>query len=244
MAIIECSECGKEISDKSRSCIHCGNPIERKIKCKECGKEYNINNKICPHCGYKINKTNEKIKENKNKVKNSDNYRANIIICFLVPIIGIIMFCINRNEKPKEALHYLIASFILPILVSIIAVFCILCAPSAPSNIRGKYYITDYDENEEEYIKLNWNSYERNVVFDDTEEDEDYDENEHLSDSATFTGEYSYDENTHILTLYSELGSEYDDIYLVDERSATICNVYDNDYDYDYDSCIYTYKKQ
>lgn len=53
MAIIECSECGKEISDKSRSCIHCGNPIERKIKCKECGKEYNINNKICPHCGYK-----------------------------------------------------------------------------------------------------------------------------------------------------------------------------------------------
>lgn len=236
MAIIKCSECGKEISDKSTSCIHCGNPIERKIICKECGKEISINNKICTNCGYKFNNT----KKNKSKGQKDNNYMVNIIICLLIPIIGIIMFCINRNEKPKEALHYLIVSFILPVLVSIIVVFCILCAPSAPSNIRGKYYIIDYDENEEEYIKLNWNSYERYVVFDDTEEDEDYDENEHLSDSATFTGEYSYDENTHILTLYSELGSEYDDIYLVDERTETICHIYNNDYD----NCLYTYKKQ
>ena len=27
MAIIKCSECGKEVSDKSHVCIHCGNPI-------------------------------------------------------------------------------------------------------------------------------------------------------------------------------------------------------------------------
>lgn len=28
MAIIKCPECGKEISDKAKSCIHCGYPIE------------------------------------------------------------------------------------------------------------------------------------------------------------------------------------------------------------------------
>jgi len=28
MALINCSECGKEISDKSKTCIHCGNPLE------------------------------------------------------------------------------------------------------------------------------------------------------------------------------------------------------------------------
>ena len=27
MSLIICSECGKEISDKSSVCIHCGNPI-------------------------------------------------------------------------------------------------------------------------------------------------------------------------------------------------------------------------
>ena len=29
MALIKCPECGKEISDKARSCPHCGNPIRR-----------------------------------------------------------------------------------------------------------------------------------------------------------------------------------------------------------------------
>lgn len=29
MALIKCPECGKEISDKSKQCIHCGYPIEQ-----------------------------------------------------------------------------------------------------------------------------------------------------------------------------------------------------------------------
>ena len=33
MALIKCSECGKEISDKAKTCINCGNPIfQEKIK--------------------------------------------------------------------------------------------------------------------------------------------------------------------------------------------------------------------
>ena len=27
MALIKCPECGKEISDKSKQCIHCGYPL-------------------------------------------------------------------------------------------------------------------------------------------------------------------------------------------------------------------------
>lgn len=30
MALIKCSECGKEISDKAKTCIHCGCPVEKK----------------------------------------------------------------------------------------------------------------------------------------------------------------------------------------------------------------------
>ncbi len=32
MALIKCSECEKEISDKSINCIHCGNPIQKESK--------------------------------------------------------------------------------------------------------------------------------------------------------------------------------------------------------------------
>ena len=32
MALIKCPECGKEISDKSDKCIHCGYPMEAQIK--------------------------------------------------------------------------------------------------------------------------------------------------------------------------------------------------------------------
>lgn len=31
MALIKCSECGKEISDKAKTCVNCGSPIEAKI---------------------------------------------------------------------------------------------------------------------------------------------------------------------------------------------------------------------
>lgn len=32
MALIKCSECGKEISDKAEICVNCGNPIQKIYK--------------------------------------------------------------------------------------------------------------------------------------------------------------------------------------------------------------------
>lgn len=44
MSLIKCPECGKEISDKSEKCIHCGYPL--RIKPYACenimGKEYDV----------------------------------------------------------------------------------------------------------------------------------------------------------------------------------------------------------
>ncbi len=31
MALVKCSECNKEISDKAKACVHCGNPIKKEI---------------------------------------------------------------------------------------------------------------------------------------------------------------------------------------------------------------------
>ena len=42
MALVKCSECGKEISDKALTCPHCGNPIQaiRNAQISEQNKKY------------------------------------------------------------------------------------------------------------------------------------------------------------------------------------------------------------
>ncbi|MCF8145964.1 MAG: zinc ribbon domain-containing protein [Deltaproteobacteria bacterium] len=52
MALIKCSECGKEISDKAEKCVHCGCPVElTKAKCPNCGFERSPEDQECPKCG-------------------------------------------------------------------------------------------------------------------------------------------------------------------------------------------------
>ncbi len=51
MALIKCSECGREISDKASVCMNCGNPIEN----NECIKENKVEKyDIISLCGFII----------------------------------------------------------------------------------------------------------------------------------------------------------------------------------------------
>lgn len=36
MAIIRCKECGKDVSDKAKSCPHCGAPVDTRVYCPKC----------------------------------------------------------------------------------------------------------------------------------------------------------------------------------------------------------------
>ena len=54
MALIRCSECGHEVSDKASTCPNCGCPIEKGLVCSECGNSLNPNDEICPKCGNPI----------------------------------------------------------------------------------------------------------------------------------------------------------------------------------------------
>ena len=53
MALIKCRECGKDISDESKKCIHCGAPVIKTIECSECHKTYDLTTNTCPYCGKK-----------------------------------------------------------------------------------------------------------------------------------------------------------------------------------------------
>lgn len=69
LALIKCPECGREISDKSTQCVHCGFPLNDilhakseellELECPWCGvKDQSIikgNVKVCNGCGYIFN---------------------------------------------------------------------------------------------------------------------------------------------------------------------------------------------
>lgn len=68
MAMITCPECGQEISDKSKKCVHCGKvfveeAVNEEIKCEECGATLSENDSVCPNCGCPV------------EVKGADNIR-------------------------------------------------------------------------------------------------------------------------------------------------------------------------
>ena len=77
MALIKCKECGKEISDKAKSCPKCGCPIIKDRICKECGKKIDKNDKICKNCG----------------VSTLRQFDKKILICSVI-VVGIILIII------------------------------------------------------------------------------------------------------------------------------------------------------
>ena len=76
MAIIQCPECGQQISDKARQCIHCGCKF---TVCKECGNVTVGETQTCPICGYSPRSVAEikKVQEtNETTVKLKDVYNS------------------------------------------------------------------------------------------------------------------------------------------------------------------------
>lgn len=51
MALINCKECGQQISDSASVCPHCGAPVVKDVFCTNCGVKMPQDMKYCPHCG-------------------------------------------------------------------------------------------------------------------------------------------------------------------------------------------------
>ncbi len=73
MALINCPECGREISDQTSSCPHCGVPLKSNAEkkfCKHCGESIDKDCIICPKCGKQVEELNND--SNKNIVINNN----------------------------------------------------------------------------------------------------------------------------------------------------------------------------
>ncbi len=65
MALINCKECGQQISDSASVCPHCGAPVIRDVFCPSCGTKVPENVKFCPNCGGQIYPVSETAKAGK-----------------------------------------------------------------------------------------------------------------------------------------------------------------------------------
>lgn len=112
MAMINCPECGQEISDKAKKCIHCGKVLVEEVVpkrfCSDCGKEVSLDDKECPHCGCPLE--DEKVEETVTIKKKKVNAKKIIIPVAIIAVIvavvfGVINF-ISSSLNEDEQLAY------------------------------------------------------------------------------------------------------------------------------------------
>lgn len=67
MSMITCPNCGEQISDKAKKCVHCKTVLiqEEKKRCAECGAELEKEATECPNCGCPVEDMNASDKQEK-----------------------------------------------------------------------------------------------------------------------------------------------------------------------------------
>ena len=106
MALINCPNCNKEISDKAKVCVGCGHQIlddanteKRMVTCPECGGIADSLTDICSNCGYPLNSLGIKADE---KQKSKSIFKKKWFwisaICFML-LISIVLFVANRARN-------------------------------------------------------------------------------------------------------------------------------------------------
>ena len=107
MALINCPNCNKEISNKAKFCVGCGyqliNDIDtvKTMNCPECGVVADGMTDACSNCGYPLNlfelKDNEK---SKNKSIFNKKWFWVSVICFVL-LISIVLF-VSNNARTEN----------------------------------------------------------------------------------------------------------------------------------------------
>lgn len=100
MALIKCPECGKQVSDKSDKCIHCGFPLYldtngkiEKVKCPYCGTENPEHKKECVNCGAKLQTYTPEPRDEATDTAKSDigkpkNKIVSLLLCIFLGYFG------------------------------------------------------------------------------------------------------------------------------------------------------------
>lgn len=143
MALVKCKNCGKEISDKSKQCIHCGFEPKEIVKniCKECGKE--IENNICNYCGYDNNRK-EPVK--KERLDDATKTVLNFVIKTTLWMIIMIIYRIVIMKGELIDMSTIVIDIIVGIVVANIVLVIPIFKTEAYYSMMSNNSSNDFDE--------------------------------------------------------------------------------------------------
>lgn len=98
MSIIQCPQCGKEISNRATQCIHCGynlqEPQECLKYCQECGSPIKNTENTCPYCGCPVE---DFVQPARNKKNHMLHFVVTIVVIACVAIVGYGIYQYNNR---------------------------------------------------------------------------------------------------------------------------------------------------
>ena len=99
MALINCKNCGAEISDKAKVCPKCGQSVNVDVTpapiCPECSEKIQEGAKVCPNCGYTLS--------SKRKIKKFAILGSVALVVVLIIVIVIAILGKNNNAYIVDA---------------------------------------------------------------------------------------------------------------------------------------------
>lgn len=118
MAMIECPDCGRQISDKARYCVHCGIRFkaEEKRLCAECGAVLEDGSAVCSICGCPIeaycSEAGADLQQRDSaKAKEKSHKALIIVISIAIVLLAALLVCIigiglhNKKIAEEEAVR-------------------------------------------------------------------------------------------------------------------------------------------
>ena len=172
MAIIKCSNCGKEVSDKANACPQCGQNLTveqesveetKHLFCEECGTPVAENAEMCPNCGCPLSGKQEErnipqkeeitaIKEPlpKKKRKNIIIIAAALLVAIVAAFVGnglhqqkLAQEAAQRREEYAQKLKSVTSTMLITAIN----------AENAGNLIRNVWYNSIYEERDSETDK-------------------------------------------------------------------------------------------
>lgn len=115
MAMIKCPNCGEEISEKARRCVHCGaeipavTPEPTVLLCEECGAVLTEADEVCPKCGCPVQKAPEpeekpqKVEVTNVRIPVDKKARKAIITVVVIVLVAVAAFAVARVGMKSSA---------------------------------------------------------------------------------------------------------------------------------------------
>lgn len=113
-----CRTCGGEIKAGQKVCLGCGfEPLYSEKYCQNCGCETKIGQKLCIKCGFDLVTEDTFVKSK--SFDESDYDMGFALLGFFIPIVGLIMYVIMKDDKPYKA-HSLLKGVIWSLWIGLI----------------------------------------------------------------------------------------------------------------------------